>query len=113
MWRDEAHLLDMLLYARKAMAFNAEVSLEQFMGDEKLQFATQRAIQVIGEAASKVSPECRNQLTDVPWPQIIGLRHRLVHDYPRIELGRIWKIAKNEIPVLENILAAYLRTDLD
>jgi uncharacterized protein with HEPN domain len=85
MWRDDHLVLDMLIHARKARDFNAGMTWERFCADEMVQFATQRVLQIVGEAAWKVSDEYRLAHPDIPWSQIAGLRHRLVHDYTRID----------------------------
>lgn len=100
MWRDNACLLDMLIYARKALIFCEASTLEQFMSDDMLQSATLHVLQIIGEAANKVSADYQNSHPEIPWQKIINLRHRLVHDYPRIELPKVWKIVQSEIPSL-------------
>jgi uncharacterized protein with HEPN domain len=100
MWRDSALLLDMLLAARKVRTFNAAATWGTFQADEMLQSATEYQLQIVGEAASKVSKEFQVAHPEVPWPKIVGLRHRLVHDYPRIELPKIWAIVENQIPPL-------------
>ena len=100
MWRDDAYLLDMLIYARKARSFSAGAAWEKFAADEILQAATLHVLQVIGEAASKVSEDTREAHPEIPWQQIVGLRHRLVHDYPRVELPRIREIVENHVPPL-------------
>ncbi len=58
MWRDDAYLLDMLLAAHKVQEFTRNVTQEQFQGDELTQNGVMRQIQIIGEAARKVSPQC-------------------------------------------------------
>jgi len=100
MWRDEAYLLDMLIYARRAEQFNKGTTLERFLSDPLLQSATLHVLQVVGEAASKVSVEFRRDHPEIPWDKIVGLRHRLVHDYPRIELPKVWTIVQSYIPPL-------------
>ncbi|MCX5771515.1 MAG: DUF86 domain-containing protein [Candidatus Hydrogenedentes bacterium] len=90
----------MLLYAKRARDFCRDVSLEAFVTDEKLQMAALYALQVVGEAASKVSPEFQQAHPEIPWPRVINLRHRLVHDYPRVETPRVWSIVKEGIPAL-------------
>lgn len=100
MWRDEAYLLDMLIHARRARSFSAGVTYERFASDQMLQDATCHVLQIIGEAAGKVSPEFRVAHAEIPWQRIIGLRHRLVHDYPRIELPKVWNVVENYIPPL-------------
>ena len=100
MWRDDAYLLDMLIYARKARSFAQGAALDRFLADEMLQAATLHALQILGEAAAKVSPEFRATHPEIPWERIVGLRHRLVHDYPRIELRKVWDIVHSHVPSL-------------
>jgi uncharacterized protein with HEPN domain len=100
MWRDDAYLLDMLLYAREARKIVAGKSWPEFMDDRVLQYASQHLLQVLGEAASKVSVDYRNQHPEIPWLRIIGLRHRIVHDYPRIEMPKIWSILDEQLEPL-------------
>jgi uncharacterized protein with HEPN domain len=100
MWRDEHLLLDMLIYARRARDFNAGIDWPRFATDQKLQYATQYALQVIGEAASKVSREFRDAHPEIPWEKISAFRHRLVHDYPRIELPKVWAVIENHLAPL-------------
>ena len=111
MWRDDACLLDMLLHARRARLFTEGATLESFIGDAKLQAATLHVLQIVGEAASKVSPEFRRDHPENEWERIINLRHRLVHDYPRIELPKIWTIAQNQIPPLLAALEPLIAPD--
>jgi uncharacterized protein with HEPN domain len=68
--------------------------------DRMLLFAVVRAIEIIGEAASKISPETRGAGRDVPWKQIVATRNRLVHGYFDIDHGILWKTATEEIPTL-------------
>lgn len=102
MWRDDAYLLDMLIYARRARDMNAGSSLDSFLAEEMRQFATLHVLQIVGEAASKVSPDFRKAHPEIPWERIMGLRHRLVHDYPRIDLPKVWAIVETQIqPLIE------------
>jgi len=100
MWRDEHLVLDMLIYARRARDYNTDLSWEQFSADEMLQDATQRVLQIVGEAASKVSEEYRQAHPQIPWQQIAAFRHRLVHDYTRVDLARVWEIVQQHVAPL-------------
>ena len=71
-----------------------------FSGIEDLQAALERYIEVIGEAASKLSQHTRELAPNVPWSQIIGARNVIVHGYAQIEPDRIWDIVKNHLPAL-------------
>ena len=57
-------------------------------------------IEIIGEAASKISRPVRDAHPEIPWQSIIGMRNRLVHEYFRIDLPTVWKIVQNDIPAL-------------
>ncbi|HEY8211120.1 MAG TPA: HepT-like ribonuclease domain-containing protein [Myxococcaceae bacterium] len=74
--------------------------------DSMLLFAVVRAIEIVGEAASKVSEETRAHAPAIPWKAIVGTRNRIVHAYFDIDKDILWKAAAEEIPAL----AAMLRT---
>ena len=65
-----------------------------------LLFAIVRAIEVLGEAASRVSIETREQAADVPWAAIVSMRNRLIHGYFDIDPALVWKTATEEVPDL-------------
>lgn len=96
----------MLIYARKAMAFTKGVGFEEFCADERTQAATLHVLQIVGEAASKVSRALREAHPEIPWQRIINLRHRLVQDYPRIELPKVWGVVENQLRGLVTTLEA-------
>ncbi len=68
--------------------------------DLQLLYAVVRAIEVVGEAASRVSPEGRSRMVDVPWPAMIGMRNRLVHGYFDVDADIVRATATTEIPAL-------------
>lgn len=100
MWRDEAYLLDILLAARKIVRFSQGYGAEKFAADEVLQHAVMRLIQIIGEAARKISPAYKEAHSQIPWTQIIGMRNRLVHEYFRVETDIVWGVVEKDIPAL-------------
>ena len=100
MWRDEHRLLDMLIYARQARDFNGGASWERFASDRQLQYATQYALQAIGEAAYHVSNDFRQAHPEIPWEKIAAFRHRMVHEYPRIERPKVWAVVQNHLAPL-------------
>jgi uncharacterized protein with HEPN domain len=104
MWRDEAYLLDILNAARKVIQYTAGVTEEEFEGSDLLQDATMRQLGIIGEAARKVSQEIRNAHPEIPWSEIIGMRNRLIHEYSRINLQRVWDTIQNDIPRLITLI---------
>ncbi len=101
---DEALVLDMLIAARQATKYVAGVTVEEYYGDEVLQDALMHQVQIIGEAASRVSAPFRDGHPEIPWADIVGMRHRLVHDYRRINRDVVWKVANDDLPALIAVL---------
>jgi len=71
-----------------------------FESDQMLLFAVVRAIEVLGEAASKVSEDTRSAFPEIPWPEITDMRNRLIHGYFDIDVDIVWNTASVEIPAL-------------
>lgn len=100
------HMLDS---ARKALRLTAGVTREEFDGDEALTLAVTHLLQTIGEAARRVSPEFQTRHPEIPWRPIIGMRHRVVHDYLFVDLDIVWDVTTKDlhglIERLENVQA--------
>lgn len=104
MWRDDAYLLDMLIAARIAHQFSEELTWEDFRRNSLYQHAIAKALENIGEAARKISDETKMAHPEIPWSQIIALRHRIVHDYFRLDLFKVWAIVQYDVPDLIRML---------
>jgi uncharacterized protein with HEPN domain len=76
-----------------------------------LAFGFARALEIIGEAASKVAPETRRTLREIPWGTIMGMRNRLVHAYHDVNPDILWASATQDLPVLLPLLRAALAGD--
>ena len=100
---DEKYLDDIRRFGREAIALAADMSAEQFERDRKLQFALAYAVQVVGEAAYQLSDAARASIPDIPWPKIIGMRHRLVHGYGDVVYDIVLEVARRDLP---NLIAA-------
>ena len=100
MQRDPERLLDMLTVARRITRRLYEVDRLEFDDDEDLQIVVVHLIQIIGEAASNVSDEFRATHADIPWHEIVSMRHRIVHDYLNINIAKVWETARQDIPTL-------------
>lgn len=100
MWRDDAYLLDMLNAARKIQTFLQGMSEDEFRKSELHQQAVMRLIQIIGEAARKISDACKQAHPEIAWVQISGMRNYLIHEYFRINLDTVWQVVHNHIPAL-------------
>ena len=82
--RDPGYVWDMLDAARTIQDFTADVTLEAYLLDRKLQLAVERAIEIIGEAARLVSPTFKARHTEILWQQIVSQRNVLAHEYGEI-----------------------------
>jgi uncharacterized protein with HEPN domain len=91
------HIADAL---NSAIRFVQGRRREDLESDEMLAFALVHALQIVGEAAGKVSAETRAQRPGVPWSTMIGMRHRLVHAYFDINLDILWTTAAEAAPAL-------------
>ncbi|KRT66793.1 MAG: hypothetical protein XU11_C0004G0041 [Candidatus Dadabacteria bacterium CSP1-2] len=104
MWRDDAYLLDILIAARRAREFTSDLTWEDFQKSSLHQNAVMRMLEIIGEAARKISQETKNAHPDIPWKDITGMRNRLIHEYFRIDIEKVWDTVRNDIPVLITII---------
>jgi uncharacterized protein with HEPN domain len=103
--RDDAvYLIHMLETARKAAGKVEGLDFDRFVADENLHLACVHLVQVIGEAASRVSAETRARHARVPWRQVIGMRHRVVHDYLEVDLEIVWQVISADLPGLIAVL---------
>lgn len=91
------HIADAL---RSAIRFTKGRHREDLDKDEMLAFALLHAIQIVGEAATKISQETQSQHPQVPWALIVGMRHRLVHAYFDINHDILWTTATEAAPEL-------------
>lgn len=105
MWRDEGYLLDMLNAARRIVSFVKDISEEQFLTDELVQSAVIRQLEVIGEAAGRVSTKFTLDHPEIPWREIVSMRNRLIHEYARVRLDVVWQAVQEDIPVLIDRIA--------
>ena len=113
--RDVSYLLDMLACCEDIRQFVDEVTYEQFDQDKMRRLATERQVQVLGEAAGRVSAETQTHLSHIEWRKIIGLRNKLSHDYGEILAQRVWQISRTNVPRLAKELSPIpeVRTDYE
>jgi uncharacterized protein with HEPN domain len=95
--RDAAYLLDMKLAAGDALAFVEGLDAEAFFASALHQSAVIRKLEVLGEAAGRVSKSCREAHPEIPWREITGLRHRLIHGYDDVRLDLVWEVTTRRL----------------
>jgi uncharacterized protein with HEPN domain len=108
---DLLYLGQMLDMARKAATKVQDIGREEYDADENLRLALAHLVQTIGEAARRVSTETSLEYPDIPWREIIGMRHKIVHDYMQVDEDIVWEVATQDLPpliaTLEKIVPPY------
>lgn len=89
-------------------SFTRGLTEESFKQDEKTRRAIQQVLIEVGEAVSRISPETRNRLPDIPWAVIVRMRNVLIHVYWGVDLGKIWLAATIHAPELAQKLKTLL-----
>ncbi len=82
---------------------------DAFREEELIQTWVLHHIQILGEAAAKISDEFQEQHSEIPWFKIVGMRNILVHDYFHIDIDVVWSVVENDLPVLYNQIKDLLR----
>ena len=99
--RDDAvYVGHMLETTRKAVEKIERKSRADFDADENLRLALAHLIQIIGEAASRVSTTFCEAHAEVPWSEVIGMRHKIVHDYLGVDYDIVWAVVTADLPLL-------------
>lgn len=98
--RDLAYLWDMLKSARGVSSALQGYSFERYLADENLRLAVERRIEIIGEAARRVSSAFKEQHPEIPWRPMVDQRNFLIHAYDKVADERVWTLAVEEIPRL-------------
>ena len=100
MWRDDALLLDIVLAASDARSFVENMTYETFLISCLHQNAVIRALEIVGEAASKHSSDFTVTRPNIPRRDIINMRHRLIHAYGDVRLDLVWNVTRDKLPHL-------------
>src|ERR1700722_19614632 len=98
--RDAALLLDMKLAAGDALSFVEGLDATAFLASPLHQNAVVRSLEIIGEAAGKVSASLKAAHQEIPWRDIIATRHRLIHGYADVRLDFVWSVVKDDLEPL-------------
>jgi uncharacterized protein with HEPN domain len=95
---------DMLEAVEKINRYTKDYDYDQFLADERTSDAVVRNLEIIGEAASRLPVEIRQQFPHIEWKKIIGLRNRVIHEYFGVDLEIVWYIIQNDLSIFRNEL---------
>lgn len=107
MSRDREYLLDILEAAKLATAYIDQKTKDEFIEDTQCQDAVIRRLEIIGEAARRVSTKTREELSELPWDSMAGMRNFLIHEYDDVDLDIVWNTVSDDLPPLINTLENY------
>jgi uncharacterized protein with HEPN domain len=102
--RDAAHLWDMVEACREVQRFLAGKGYQDLLTDRMMRLSVERDLEIIGEAANRVSSELQAQHPEIPWARIVAQRNVISHEYGDIKLEWIWGVATERVPELIALL---------
>ncbi len=108
---DRVSLVDMLVYAEEAMEILGDTTRDAMKGNRMMQLALQRLLEIVGEAARRVSQRTQQEYPAIAWSEIIGMRNRLAHVYDRVDLDVLWDVIVDDLPPLVEQLDAIVGRD--
>lgn len=97
---DLIRLRHMLDAANEALSFISGKSRDDLNTNRMLVLSLVKEIEIIGEAAGKVSPEARTECSSIPWLDIIDMRNRLIHAYFDVDINIVWDTVTDDLPPL-------------
>ncbi len=110
--RDKGRLEDIVEYSNNVLKIIEGVEFEEFANNILVYFATMKNIEIVGEAAYMLTKEFKAKYTEIPWKQVEGMRHVLVHGYSQVLPKILWATAKEDIPNIKAQVEKYL-ADID
>ncbi|MHB8578283.1 MAG: HepT-like ribonuclease domain-containing protein [Ignavibacteriaceae bacterium] len=105
---DRIRIQHMADAGEEALAFAERVAKEDFAQNRMLILSVIKDIEIIGEAASRISEEAKLKFLNIPWKDIIGMRNRLIHGYFEVDIELIWNTIRNDLPPLMKSLKEIL-----
>lgn len=107
----EVYLKDILDCIEKIEKYIGNLSEMEFVEDDSVQDAVMRRLEIVGEAVKHLSPEIKSGHPEIPWKDVAGMRDILIHEYAGVQIERVWKTAKNDLPPLKLAILKLIEKD--
>jgi uncharacterized protein with HEPN domain len=101
---DENFIRHILGAIERIESYTRGLSESDFMNNFMIQDAVVRNLEIVGEASKKISPQLKEQHSDIPWKQITGMRDKLIHNYFGVDLISVWSVVENDLPIFKKQL---------
>lgn len=108
---DLIRLRHMLDHAREAVTLLYGKTRDDLANTRLLQLGLVRLVEIIGEAAARVSKDMQARHTSIPWEDVVGMRNKLIHGYDQVDLGILWDTVTDDLPQLIQELEAALSVE--
>lgn len=92
---------DILDAMEKVEMLIEDVTYDQFEADFRINFATVRALEIVGEATKRLPSALRDAYPESPWREMAGMRDRIIHGYDIVDLRIVWDTARQRIPIVK------------
>jgi len=98
----------MLDHSREAISLTQGRTRTDLDSDRLLNLALVRLLEIVGEAAARMPKDGCARYPEIPWPEIVGLRNRLIHGYDAVDFDVLWQVISQDLPTLVTTLEALL-----
>ncbi len=107
--KDVVYLKDILDAINRIESYMHGTNERDFDRDLMRQDAVIRQVGILGEASRQISTAFKEQHTEIPWAEMIGMRNRIVHDYRDVDIPTIWDTVRNDLPSLKQAVAKLVK----
>ena len=111
--KDRIILQKIVGYINDIEQYVEDMKVQEFYDDKKTMTACAFSLSQIGELAKELDEETINNITEIPWKSIKGMRNKIVHDYDNVDLSVLWSTIKNSLPELKDKLKEVIMSDND
>ena len=103
------YIEDIIEAMNEAQNFVKDMEYEDFLKDTKTVYAVIRALEIIGEAVKKIPVPIKSAYSQIPWKDMAGMRDKVIHEYSGVDLKRVWRTVRKDIPDLKPIFEKIMK----